>query len=573
MIGSNRSLRWHRKSGLLFALGLFVNFMPELKSADLTLQINHLWKNSEIRTDEKVPGEGEISKISFTRISYLISNPVLITDSGERLSRKDWFGFVEVQKSTTFLHLQGLPDKTFRKLQFSIGLDESVNRSDPNQYPPNHPLNPLLNNLHWSWQGSYIFLALEGHWNTGNTLTDGFLFHIGNAEHRMDIEIPVQLDLSRPTTLELHFHMDRVLGHLVNSKTNSSHGRQGDQVAKQIQQSVQQAFTVGKTFAQSNTPISIQPNREKRKGIGTPYPFKLRKGFPIPALPEDYPLTKERIELGKHLFNDPNLSGNNQVSCASCHLKAHAFAEPRHVSVGIDGGVGFLNAMPLHNLAWKKKFFWDGRATRLRDQALEAIESPGEMAANLDTITQYLTQHSQYPALFQAAFGPNSVTPEHLTVAIEQFVLSLTSMDSKFDRAQRGEAQLSSQEQRGFELFFTEYDPRHNQYGADCFHCHGGAFFSDFQFHHTGLPYTDGKRFATPSLRNLSLTAPYMHDGRFKTLEEVLQHYTSGIQHSQNLSPSLAKHRGKGIPLSQSDQKAIIAFLHTLTDRHYGKGE
>ena len=500
-----------------------------------------------------------------------MSNPVLTTSSGERLIRKDWFGFVEALSPHSTVQLQGLPNTTFKSLKFSIGLDGKTNHSDPNQYPPKHPLNPLLNNLHWSWQGGYIFLAMEGHWGPANGATEGFLYHIGNTAHRMDIEMPVRLDLSKPTTLELNFHLDQVLGSLVNTKTSSSHGRKADPVAKQIKESVQRAFSVKRIIHQANPPLPPKAATEQKRGIGTPYPFKIKKGFPIPSLPEDFPLTIERIELGKRLFHDSNLSGNNQVSCASCHLQAHAFSEPKHVSVGIDGGVGFRNSMPLHNLAWKKKFFWDGRATQLRDQALEAIESPGEMAANLDTITQYLYHHPQYPALFQAAFGPKAITPENLSVAIEQFVLTITSMDSKFDRAQQGEAQLTSQEQRGFKLFFTEYDPRRELYGADCFHCHGGAFFTDFQFHHTGLPYTEGQKFATPSLRNLSLTAPYMHDGRFNTLEEVLKHYTTGIQHSPNLAPSLAKHRGNGIPLSESDQEAIIAFLNTLTDPQFEK--
>ena len=166
---------------------------------------------------------------------------------------------------------------------------------------------------------------------------------------------------------------------------------------------------------------------------------------------------------------------------------------------------------------------------------------------------------------------------DQIGVALEQFVISLTSMDSKFDRAVRGGDPLSQKEKRGFDLFFTEYDPRQKLYGADCFHCHGGPFFSDFRAHDNNLkkrPSDDPTQkisnydsaTITPSLRNIELTAPYMHDGRFESLDEVLKHYTSGIQRSPTLAPSLAKHGHHGIPISEKDQKAIIAFLKTLTN-------
>ena len=168
-----------------------------------------------------------------------------------------------------------------------------------------------------------------------------------------------------------------------------------------------------------------------------------------------------------------------------------------------------------------------------------------------------------YPALFTAAFGSPEITPEKIGLALESFVLTLTSFDSKFDRAFRGEAQLTDAEKRGFELFMTEYDPRREQYGADCFHCHGGALFQSQTFANIGLDakFTDrgrakitGKmsdegKFSTPSLRNIALTAPYMHDGRFATLEEVVTHYSSGVQRSATLDPNLAKHPDGGLHL------------------------
>jgi cytochrome c peroxidase len=171
------------------------------------------------------------------------------------------------------------------------------------------------------------------------------------------------------------------------------------------------------------------------------------------------------------------------------------------------------------------------------------------------------------------------MTAEKIGLALEQFMLTLLAGDSKFDRAIRGAATFSDDERRGFELFMTEFDPRTGQRGADCFHCHGGPLFSDHQFHNNGLSPTEdtgrfratGKdsdrgKFATPSLRNIERTAPYMHDGRFATLEEVVEHYSSGVQRTATLDPNLAKHPKGGIALSADEQKALVAFLRTLSD-------
>jgi cytochrome c peroxidase len=192
---------------------------------------------------------------------------------------------------------------------------------------------------------------------------------------------------------------------------------------------------------------------------------------------------------------------------------------------------------------------------------------------------------ADYRELFIAAFGSPEITPEKIGLAIESFVLTLTSFDSKFDRALKGETQLNEDEKRGFELFMTEYDPRREQFGADCFHCHGGPLFQSQTFANNGLDsnFTDlgrakitGKdsdhgKFSTPSLRNVALTAPYMHDGRFKTLEEVVEHYATGLKRSATLDPNLAKHPDGGVPLSAPDKRALVAFLQTLTDKRFAQ--
>ena len=202
------------------------------------------------------------------------------------------------------------------------------------------------------------------------------------------------------------------------------------------------------------------------------------------------------------------------------------------------------------------------------------------MGENLPHLLTKLEANSSYPPLFKNAFGDSKITDERLTIAIEQFLLTLTSLDSKFDRARKDQSELTEQEKKGFQLFMTENDPRIGLHGADCFHCHSGVFFTNHRFHNNGLPptnddlgleqvtgqKTDRHKFSTPSLRNVALTAPYMHDGRFQTLEEVIKFYSEGIHRSPTLDPNIAKHPGKGLELNQEEQAALVAFLKTLSD-------
>jgi cytochrome c peroxidase len=239
--------------------------------------------------------------------------------------------------------------------------------------------------------------------------------------------------------------------------------------------------------------------------------------------------------------------------------------------------VGSRNAMPLFNLAWKTAFFWDGRASTLREQVMMPIQDHREMD---ETLTNVVRKLAPYTELFASAFQSGEITAERIGLALEQFLLTLTSHDSRFDRSTRGEAQLSEIETRGFELFMTEYDPRRGQYGADCFHCHGGALFQSQSFANNGLDSSfvdqgrvaetgneaDKGKFATPSLRNVALTGPYMHDGRFATLEQVVEHYSSGVKRSATLDPNLAKHPDGGLQMREEDKQALVAFLRTLTD-------
>ena len=238
--------------------------------------------------------------------------------------------------------------------------------------------------------------------------------------------------------------------------------------------------------------------------------------------------------------------------------------------------------MPLFNLAWAKEFFWDGRAKSLREQALMPIQDAHEMAQVLPVLVQKLSADETLRGAFSQVFGTAEITSERIGLALEQFMLTLVSQDSKFDRVQRGAAEFTAQEMRGFQLFLTEHDPFRGLRGADCFHCHGGPLFTNHQFINIGLPgVTDPGRYAvthdpadegkfrTPSLRNVAVTAPYMHDGRIQTLEEVVDHYDHGVVKGKTLDPNLAKHPDSGMKLSAEQKAALVAFLRTLTDEAF----
>ena len=312
-------------------------------------------------------------------------------------------------------------------------------------------------------------------------------------------------------------------------------------------------------------------------GRGTPKALKFSKHFPKPNLPADNELTEERIALGERLFNDTILSIDGTVSCAACHVSDLAFSDDQRVSRGFEGRTGTRNSMPLFNLAWKTHFFWDGRQDKIRDQVLEPIQDHREMAANLDNVIFRLNRRKAYEEEFASTYGPGPVTAEKLGLALENYLLSLVSDQSKYDDVVAGKTSLTAEEERGKKLFFSK--PALG--GAGCFQCHGGATFTDSKLRNNGLKHTgdlgrhrvtgkDGDKglFVTPSLRNIELTAPYMHDGRFETIEEVIAHYNGPVHQSPTVDPALPS---TGLGLKEADQKALIAFLKTLTDPRFNE--
>ncbi len=307
----------------------------------------------------------------------------------------------------------------------------------------------------------------------------------------------------------------------------------------------------------------------------TPYTLVIPQGLPPMNIPSNNPLTVEGVALGKRLFYDPILSANNTQSCASCHLQETGFSESSQFSTGIDGIQGERNAMPLINLGWQTKFFWDGGANGLESQVIGPITNPIEMHETMENVVAKLNAHAEYPELFKAAFGSAEASSQNIMRAIAQFERTLISGNSKYDQYMRGETFLSSQELNGLSLF-TDMEK------GDCSHCHSlGSTFSDFEFRNTGLdsiPLDEGRylitlnqgdrgKFKTPSLRNVELTAPFMHDGRFQTLLECVQHYNTGFRYSANLDPNLSfAVKGR---MTQQEMEDLVAFMKTLTDMEF----
>lgn len=326
----------------------------------------------------------------------------------------------------------------------------------------------------------------------------------------------------------------------------------------------------------------------------TPYQLEVPYFFPDPIIPADNPLTEEGVNLGRHLFWENQLSRNNSISCGSCHFPAAAFSDSAPLSTGLYGEQTERSSMALVNLAWVNSgLFWDGRAPSLETLILEPVEHPIEMDLSWREAVERIGTDSAYQALFAEAFGSPCVDSVRITNAIAQFIRTMVSSRSKFDQWRYyGETMLSPSENRGLQLFLSEGgDPNFvagGQGGGDCFHCHGGdlVLFTDNQFRNNGLDsiFTDLGRanvtgyewdkasFRTPTLRNIALSAPYMHDGRFASLMEVIEHYNFGGHPSPSLDP-LMKLQGIGLSLSPQDKVDLVAFLETLSDLEFIENE
>lgn len=311
--------------------------------------------------------------------------------------------------------------------------------------------------------------------------------------------------------------------------------------------------------------LSPAPSPEEKIELVIP------QGFPQPVYNfSGNPLTVDGFKLGRKLFHDPILSRDNSTSCESCHQQFAAFAHLDHsVSHGIDNQFGTRNSPSLFNLIWHSSFMWDGGINHIEVQPIAPITNPIEMDETLANVIIKLKNHPEYPKLFKKAFGTDSITTQLMLRAFAQFMGMMNSYNSKYDKYIRGEAELTPQESNGLNIF-----------RAKCESCHKEPLFSDFSFRNNGLddvfPTDSGRahitalpedigKFKVPSLRNVAVSRPYMHDGRFQTVSQCIDHYRFHVKPSPTLDPLLTN----GISLTESEKQDLLQFLNTLTDYEF----
>jgi len=315
---------------------------------------------------------------------------------------------------------------------------------------------------------------------------------------------------------------------------------------------------------------------------GEPYLFSKMKFFPEMPENPDNPVTMEGVQLGRYLFYDPILSADSSISCASCHQQEYAFSDaPTIFSKGAGERKMIRNTPPLFNLAWYPELFWDGRAKSLEDQVFFSVRAPDEMNLSWTEVEKRINRNRFYRDKFAKIFGNQTIDSVMISKVIAQFERTLLSHNSKYDKVIRGEAYFTDKEYAGFNLM-------NDQTKGDCLHCHttdGNALGTTLGFSNNGLDaiyeptgYLDpGRggvtgnleeqgRFKIPSLRNVVLTPPYMHDGRFSTLKEVLEYYSTGVHYSANVDSKMEFAYRGGANLSETDKQNILEMLRTLTD-------
>lgn len=301
--------------------------------------------------------------------------------------------------------------------------------------------------------------------------------------------------------------------------------------------------------------------------------FVIPTHFPTPVYSggSNNPITKEGFELGRRIFYDPITSKDSTISCGTCHQSFAAFANLDHAtSHGFDGLFGTRNAPPIQNTAWMTSFMWDGGINHIEVMPLAPLTNPVEHNESIQNILVKLNRQSSYRTQFQQAFKTSPITDQQMLYALAQFMTMMVSSNSKYDKYLKGNTgALSIDEIEGMQLFDEK-----------CSACHSGVLTTDGSYRNNGLTAkgnetgrmlitleeSDRNKFKVPSLRNVALSRPYMHDGRFNTLEKVLDHYSDGVIDSPTLDPILKQNGNLGIPLTNDEKQKLILFLQTLTD-------
>ncbi len=299
--------------------------------------------------------------------------------------------------------------------------------------------------------------------------------------------------------------------------------------------------------------VSCTDKNENPAFTPTPYDLKIPQGFPDMTIPQDNPMTKEGVELGRRLYYDTKLDKNGERACATCHLQSKSFTNGPAV-------------LPHINLGWNRNFLWDGKINGSMEDIMRF-----EVEHFFETNVDVFNSDEEYKTLFNKAFGVDVVTTDEIVKALSQFFRIMNSGNSRFDKFIRKEIEFTNQEYLGYELYYTEK--------ADCFHCHATMFMTDNLMHNNALDtkpdpgyFTitgdslDYGKFKSPTLRNIEYTAPYMHDGRYATLEEVVEFYSAGLEKSPTVDPLMKNLSQGGVQLSTEEKSALVAFLKTLTD-------
>jgi cytochrome c peroxidase len=322
--------------------------------------------------------------------------------------------------------------------------------------------------------------------------------------------------------------------------------------------------------------IGCKPDPDFNPAKTEAFEFKVPKGWPKPFYDfSNNAVTREKFELGRKLFYDTRLSRDNTISCGSCHQQFAAFAQLDHdVSHGVDDKLGTRNSPPIFNLNWHTSFFWDGGVNHLESQPINPIQNPVEMDEKIENIIEKLKKDATYISMFKTAYGDETINSQRIFKTLAQFMGMMISSNSKYDKYVRGEAggNMTNQELNGLAVF-----------RAKCETCHKEPLFSDFSLRNNGLKPSaindSGKahitlnaadlyKFKVPSLRNLKYTAPYMHDGRFGTLEKVLDYYTKDVTVGPTLDPDM---QGGNLQMTEQEKQDLLSFLNTLNDETFVK--
>ena len=484
------------------------------------------------------------------RLQYFVSDLTLRRADGTSV-RVDDTHYVDIAEPSTLHHrpAQPVPAGQYAAVELVVGIPKERNLSGAFPSPPESL-------MEWPDQmgGGYHYMKLEGRFVDRDGQLASFKLHTGMSMG-MDHAVPIRLDgqalVVGGDELEIEIVMDVAEWfehpHVYDLDAYVP-GMMGNPTAQALaEENGRDVFTIGYVGA-------------PRAFVPTPYAIPLPSNVPLAmAVPADNPTTVEGVALGRRLYYDPRLDGVADRACAGCHVQSASFTSRR------------VPGVPAHvNLGFSDVFLWDGRVEGTLEDVMR-FEVEEFFRADLAA----LAADPVYPEMFAHAFGPGPITTGRAARALAQFQRTLVSFDSRYDRAQRGEGSLSEAETRGAAIFFGET--------GDCFHCHGTVLFTDQRFHDMGLDAepvrrgradvtgdpTDVGAFKTPTLRNVALTAPYMHDDRYETLEEVVDFYSEGLQDSPTVDPLMRNVAGGGFGLTAEQKADLVAFLHTLTDRAF----